>query len=99
MKSKVGCGIIGCGVIAPWHAKAVTNVPDAELVAVSDIIPEKAEKLKEEFGAQYAYTDYREMLARDDIDIVSICTPSGMHCRHGHGRSTRGKAHNHREAD
>lgn len=91
MKSKVGCGIIGCGVIAPWHAKAVTNIPDAELVAVSDIIPEKAEKLKEEFGAQYAYTDYREMLARDDIDIVSICTPSGMHADMGMDAARAGK--------
>lgn len=79
MKEKMGYGIIGCGVISPWHAGAVRNIPEAELVAVCDVIPERAEKLKDDFGAKYAYTDYHEMLARDDIDIVSVCTPSGMH--------------------
>ena len=83
MKDKVGYGIIGCGVIAPWHARAFQSITDAKLVAVCDIIPEKAEKLKTEFGAEYVYTDYKEMLARDDIQIVSISTPSGMHADMG----------------
>ena len=79
MEDKLGYGIIGCGVIAPWHAKSVASIPEAELVAVCDIVPEKAEKLKEEFGARHACTDYRDVLAMDDVDIVSICTPSGAH--------------------
>lgn len=91
MKDKVGYGIIGCGVIAPWHARAVRNVPDAELIAVCDIIPEKAEKIKEEFGAQYAYTDYKDLLSRDDIDIVSICVPSGLHAAVGIEAARAGK--------
>jgi predicted dehydrogenase len=91
MKDKVGYGIIGCGVIAPWHAKAVTGIPDAELIAVCDIIPEKAEKMKEEFGAKHVYTDYKEMLACDDIQMVSICTPSGMHADMGIDAALAGK--------
>ena len=91
MSNKVGYGIIGCGVIAPWHARAIPNIPDAELVAVCDILPEKAEKIKDEFGAQHVYTDYHEMLARDDIRIVSICTPSGMHADIGIDAALAGK--------
>jgi len=91
MKDKIGYGIIGCGVIAPWHAGAVSRIPEAELVAVCDIVPEKAEKLKEEFGAKYAYTDYHDLLARDDIDVVSICTPSGMHADMGMDAARAGK--------
>ncbi|MCL6518472.1 MAG: Gfo/Idh/MocA family oxidoreductase [Armatimonadetes bacterium] len=91
MKDKVGYGIIGCGVIAPWHAGAVSRIPDAELIAVCDIVPEKAEKIKNDFGAKYVYTDYKEMLKRDDIDIVSICTPSGMHADMGIDAALAGK--------
>ena len=79
MKDKFGYGIIGCGVIAPWHARAVNNLPNAELLAVCDIELPKAEKIKEEFGAQHAYQDLNDLLARDDIDVISICTPSGHH--------------------
>ncbi len=91
MKDKLGYGIIGCGVIAPWHARAVKNIPGAELVAVADILPEMAEKIKDEFGAQHAYTDYHELLARDDVDIVSICVPSGLHAAVGIDAARAGK--------
>ena len=89
---KIGYGIIGCGVIAPWHARAFKNITDAKLVAVCDVIPEKAEKLKADFEAEYACTDYKEMLARDDIRIVSICTPSGMHADMGIDAALAGKS-------
>jgi predicted dehydrogenase len=79
MKDKFGYGIVGCGVIAPWHARAVKNLPNADLVAVCDIDLPKAEKLRDDFGAQNVYADYEELLAREDIDVISICTPSGHH--------------------
>ena len=91
MEDKVGYGIIGCGVIAPWHAGSVTRIPEAELIAVCDIIPEKAEKLKTDFEAQAAYTDYHDLLARDDIDVVSICVPSGLHAKIGIDAARAGK--------
>jgi UDP-N-acetyl-2-amino-2-deoxyglucuronate dehydrogenase len=91
MKDKLGYGIIGCGVIAPWHARSVKKIADAELIAVCDIIPEKAEKLKTDFEAQYAYTDYRDLLAREDIDVVSICLPSGLHAAIGIEAAKAGK--------
>ena len=79
MKEGFGYGIIGCGVIAPWHARAVKNLPDANLVAVCDLELPKAEKLMGDFEAAHVYTDYTDLLARDDIDVISVCTPSGHH--------------------
>ena len=91
MKDKVGYGIIGCGVIAPWHAGSVKRIPEAELVAVCDIIPEKAEKLKTDFEVPDSYADYRDLLGRDDIDVVSICVPSGLHAQIGVEAARAGK--------
>jgi len=82
VKKKYRFGIIGCGVIFGAHAAAINALEDAELVAVADIVEEKARyaAANRSFGANPdVYTDYRKMLERDDIDIVSVCTPSGMH--------------------
>lgn len=76
---KVRFGIVGCGVIAPFHAKGIANTLEAELVACCDIIPEKAQKLAADFSVPKFYTDYHEMLASDGIDAVCVCTPSGLH--------------------
>ncbi len=74
---KVGYAIIGCGAIAPVHARALAEISEAKLVAVSDIVEANAKRLADEFGA-VPYTDYRKMLERDDIQAVSICVPSGL---------------------
>jgi UDP-N-acetyl-2-amino-2-deoxyglucuronate dehydrogenase len=73
-----GFGIIGCGMIANFHAKAIADLEGAELVACFNRTPEKAEKLVGEFGGQ-AYTDLSQMLAHPGLDVVTICTPSGAH--------------------
>ena len=70
--------IIGCGVIAPYHAEGIVNTPRARLVAVADIVEERAIKFARKYNCDW-YTDYKEMLDRPDIDIVNICTPSGLH--------------------
>ena len=74
-------GIVGCGVIGPSHAAAIRGLPDAELVAVADDVPERADELARRYGVP-AYRSLREMLDRDDLDVVNICTPSGLHGRH-----------------
>jgi predicted dehydrogenase len=76
---KVRFGIIGCGVIAPHHADAIVNNKRGELVAVCDIEEEKARKFQQKYNVPHYYTDYRKMLERKDIDVVCICTPSGLH--------------------
>ncbi|UUZ86179.1 Gfo/Idh/MocA family oxidoreductase [Paenibacillus sp. P26] len=77
--SKIRFGIVGAGVIAPYHARAIAAHPETELVAIADVVPEKARKLAEDYNISSVYADYEEMLKREDIDIVSVCVPSGMH--------------------
>src|SRR6266700_76928 len=78
MTEKLRFGIIGCGVIGHLHAEAITSLPDAKLVAVADIIPERAQELAEKYHVK-PYSDFHEMLAREQLDVVDICTPSGQH--------------------
>lgn len=83
MSGKVyGFGLVGCGVIAPTHAEAIRRLDNAELRAVCDLNEEAANACAAEYGAD-AHTDLAEMLARDDIDVVNILTPSGLHARLG----------------
>jgi len=77
---KVGFAVVGCGVIAPFHTKAIDIGGKSTLVALCDIEKPKAEKLSAESGNVPVYTDYREMLDREaDVDCVCVCTPSGIH--------------------
>lgn len=72
--------IIGCGRISSNHLDAIKNAPHAELVAVCDIVEEKAKKTALENGLKKWYTDAEEMLKNEKIDVCSILTPSGLHC-------------------
>ncbi|NOZ63758.1 MAG: Gfo/Idh/MocA family oxidoreductase [Caldiserica bacterium] len=75
--NKFRFGIIGCGVIGPWHADAIRAIPEAELVACADVVEEKARTMGEKYGIDW-HTDINELLQREDIDIVNICVPSGL---------------------
>jgi UDP-N-acetyl-2-amino-2-deoxyglucuronate dehydrogenase len=81
MTEKLRFGIIGCGVIGPFHAQAITSLPDAELVAVADNEPGKAQKLAEKYHAK-PYLDFQDMFASEKLDVINICTPSGRHGEH-----------------
>ncbi len=76
--NEIGFGIIGCGAISAAHIDAVENTPGARLAAVSDIAQERAEKVAREHNCA-AYTDYHAMLERPDVQVVNICTGSGIH--------------------
>ncbi|MFH5181853.1 Gfo/Idh/MocA family protein [Paenibacillus sp. TAB 01] len=71
--------IVGAGVIAHFHAKALSHLAGGELVAVADNQPEVGRQFAETYGIPSVYTDYEEMLKRDDIDCICVCTPSGLH--------------------
>jgi UDP-N-acetyl-2-amino-2-deoxyglucuronate dehydrogenase len=76
---KVRFALVGAGVIGAVHGKALADLADvAELVAVVDPDPRKARALASRHGAA-ATTDLDSVLGRDDIDAVTICTPSGLH--------------------
>ena len=73
--------LIGCGRISRKHIGVLRELEGAHLCAVCDLIEEKAKKAAEPLGIPY-YTDYREMLAKNKVDVINILTPSGLHCRH-----------------
>ena len=84
-------GLIGCGRISSNHFEAVASQPDSIITACCDIIPERARAAAEKYGIPFWTTDYEEMLGREDIDLVSICTPSGLHPEHGILAAQHGK--------
>jgi predicted dehydrogenase len=74
-------GIIGCGRVAYHHARVIQSHPYFELIAVCDVIIEKAEEMAKSFHCS-EFTDYKEMLKKKELNIVVLCTPSGMHFEH-----------------
>ena len=74
----IGFGIIGCGMIAKFHARAIADIRGAKLVACYDAVPAAADRLAAETGCR-AYHKLDEMLADKAVDIVTIGTPSGAH--------------------
>ena len=78
-ENRLRFAVIGAGVIGAVHAAALAGLPDtARLAAVADLDDARAEALAKEYGAQHT-DDTTALLARDDIDVVTICTPSGRH--------------------
>ena len=91
---KYKAAIIGCGKIAGdfdddpllkksygifTHAGAYTDHPDIELAAVADICKEKLNKFGQRWGVQRLYLDHKELLAKEQVDILSICTWNTTH--------------------
>ncbi|MFP4178804.1 MAG: Gfo/Idh/MocA family protein [Spirochaetaceae bacterium] len=75
---KYGFGIVGLGMIADFHAKAITDMEGGHVAACYSRSREKALAFGKKYGCT-GYTNYREFLAHQGLDIVSICTPSGLH--------------------
>lgn len=71
-------GIVGAGMIAEFHAKAIEAMAGGELIAVCSRRLEQAQALAAKHGC-LAYVDYAEFLECKGLDIVTICTPSGAH--------------------
>lgn len=79
---KVRFGIIGCGTVASYgHIPAICSIQDAELVAIADIDENKLTVLRDKHGIPDIYTNYHDLLARDDIEAVGIAVPPDMHHR------------------
>ncbi|GAB4454024.1 MAG: Gfo/Idh/MocA family oxidoreductase [Armatimonadaceae bacterium] len=81
--SRFRFAIVGCGVIHGTHVEAIKALPDdAELVAVCDEVPELAQKVAEK-NEVAAFTDLEEMCKNAEFDVLCVCTPSGLHAKHG----------------
>ena len=76
----LGCAIVGCGMIARFHARALAEVPGARLLALVSRNPANAKQLADSLGITCdTYTELPPVLARRDIHIVIVTTPSGAH--------------------
>lgn len=81
--SKLGVALLGTGAVAPVHVNGFAVLPnDCEIRALVDLNQEGAQKLKDSMNLTAAdiYEDYKEVLARTDIDAVVICLPPKVHC-------------------
>lgn len=75
---KIKLGIYGCGTIAEVHAKAISDIADAELFSVADLNPSAAQRFAEAHGCA-SCESIDALLGIADIDAISICTPNGTH--------------------
>ena len=71
--------LVGAGGIAQAHLRAIAAIPEIEVVAIADIISKSAEETAQRFGIPHVYEDYMELLAKEDIEAVSVCTYNQAH--------------------
>ena len=78
---KLRYGIIGTGGCGQGkHLSSYSLMPDqVDIIATCDIIPERADQAADRFNAEASYTDYKEMLAKENLDFVSVATPNDVH--------------------
>ena len=74
----LGFGIIGCGMISNFHARAIADTPGAKLVACYDKVPAAADRLASQTGCR-AYHELPALLDDERVHVVTIGTPSGAH--------------------
>src|ERR1051325_5217007 len=75
------CAVMGTGLVGEWHVKVTSRLPNTTLAAVCEIDVAKGKKVLEKYNLQNVpvYADQAEMLRKEQLDIVHICTPSGDH--------------------
>jgi UDP-N-acetyl-2-amino-2-deoxyglucuronate dehydrogenase len=83
-------GLVGCGRISKNHFDAIRKIEELELTGVADIDFERARKAGEEQGAA-PFRSLEEMLAANNVDVVAVCTPSGLHSAQGVAAAKAGK--------
>ena len=80
MHKKVRVGVVGLGFWSTLtHLPIYETIPNIDVVAVSDVVEEKLQRVAHRFGIKKTYTDFAQMLESEDLDIVSICTPPSTH--------------------
>lgn len=93
MPRPLGFAIVGCGMIARFHVRALVDVPGTRLVALISRKSESAEKLRAETNTPSCeiYTELRSALALPGLDVVIITTPSGAHMEPAVAAANAGK--------
>jgi len=78
MKPKFNIAILGCGKVAHLHAKAIKNLPNANLAAVWSRTTETAQKFAEQYNTT-AFVSISEMIKKASVDLAIVCTPHPFH--------------------
>src|SRR5262249_1784053 len=87
-----GFAIVGCGMIAGFHLKALAEIDGARVVAVVDNVPAALERFKDKHKLECAFhTSLAAALKDPKVDIVSVPTRSGAHLQAGVGDAEAGK--------
>ena len=84
--------LAGTGAFGIKHLDGLANIDGVTVTAVVSRRLEQAEEVARKYGVGYATTDLDEVLARDDVDAVILCTPTALHAGAGHRRDARGQA-------
>src|SRR5688500_7986168 len=75
----LGFAVVGTGMIAGYHAQAIAQTPAARLVGVVSRSPDRGPAFAAEHGCDVVAATVEEMVAREDVQVVAITTPSGAH--------------------
>jgi UDP-N-acetyl-2-amino-2-deoxyglucuronate dehydrogenase len=76
---KINVGLLGCGRIAQFHLDALRGLPESfNIIAVADLLADRSETIAIRYGAK-AYTSLPSMLQNEKLDLIVLCTPSGLH--------------------
>ena len=76
--NKVNVGVIGVGAMGVHHARVYSELENANLVAISDLMRDKSEEVAKEYSAK-GFVDYMDILKMPEIDAVSVCVPTTHH--------------------
>src|SRR5438874_11308386 len=76
---RIRVGMIGTGQIGKSHIRRYQDIPEADIVAVADLREDEAQRVAEQYHIPNVYTDYQELLRRDDIDSVDVCLHNQLH--------------------
>jgi predicted dehydrogenase len=79
MADKIRIGIIGTGIIGKAHVAGYQPIPEAEIVAICDLREDEAKRVAAQYGIPHVYTNYHDLLKRDDIDAVDVCLHNRFH--------------------
>ena len=71
--------VIGAGMIAPWHVKAIAGLPNAELVGICDHGTGEGEAIGIRCGCPPGVCELKRFISREDVHVVAVTTPSGSH--------------------
>lgn len=74
-------GLIGCGRVAQLHLRAYKHIPEANVIAVSDVDLDRAKAFAQAHGIRKAFKDYQDLFELKNLDYVDICTPTSTHAK------------------